>query len=344
MNTDFKVAISVVVPVYNSEEYLPKCIESILNQSFSDFELILIDDGSSDGSGRICDGYARKDDRVRVIHKRNEGVSAARNDGIDAAKGKYLSFVDSDDYIESTFLESALADVEKSGAEVYISGLQMETCRDGKVLDAVKYCIKESKVFSVKELLEALNTVYPQICICGPWCKLYTAAVIKQNNIRFLKDLNCGEDTYFNLCVLEKTEKVFFSANWFYHYCRSNEESLFGRFHPDTYEIHTFIYDRMRELMNAHVCSTEAMTRFENMYFSMLVGGIHEYYRFSDKTTKQERLLQIKKVAGNLYVGNLKSAGIMSNRSKVILLLLKVRANSIIACIFEVYYRMRYGK
>ena len=98
--------ISIIVPVYNSEKYLGACIDSILSQSFRDIELILVDDGSRDSSPRICDDYAQKDGRVKVIHKANGGVSAARNDGLDIAKGEYVTFIDSDDWVEREFLST----------------------------------------------------------------------------------------------------------------------------------------------------------------------------------------------------------------------------------------------
>ena len=98
--------ISIIVPVYNSEKYLDACIDSILSQSFRDFELILVDDGSKDSSAQICDEYASQDTRVRVIHKANGGVSAARNDGLDIAKGEYITFIDSDDWVERESLST----------------------------------------------------------------------------------------------------------------------------------------------------------------------------------------------------------------------------------------------
>ena len=99
-------AISIIIPVYNTEKYLRRCIESVLSQSFTDFELILVDDGSKDSSPQICDEYASQDKRVRVIHKVNGGVSAARNDGLDIAKGEYVTFIDSDDWVEREYLQS----------------------------------------------------------------------------------------------------------------------------------------------------------------------------------------------------------------------------------------------
>ena len=121
--------ISVIVPVYNVEKYLNRCIDSILAQTFSDFELLLIDDGSKDKSGEICDQYAEKDDRIKVLHKENGGASAARNTGIDHAVGEYIMFADSDDYIGRNMLESLLGLIERQNDWAISS---MEMVEDGK--------------------------------------------------------------------------------------------------------------------------------------------------------------------------------------------------------------------
>ncbi len=115
--------ISIIVPVYKVEPYLRKCVDSILAQTFTDFEVILVDDGSPDNSGKICDEYASKDSRVRVIHKENGGLSSARNAGIDVARGKYLGFVDSDDYIEKDMYELLYDNIVKEQADLSICGI-----------------------------------------------------------------------------------------------------------------------------------------------------------------------------------------------------------------------------
>lgn len=115
--------ISIIVPVYNVEKYLKKCVDSILNQTFKDFELILVDDGSPDSSGAICDQYAEKDSRVKVIHKKNGGLSDARNAGIEVAKGKYLGFIDSDDYIAEDMYELLHNNIVRENADLSICGI-----------------------------------------------------------------------------------------------------------------------------------------------------------------------------------------------------------------------------
>jgi len=116
--------ISIIVPVYKVEDYLQRCIDSILEQTFTNWELILIDDGSPDKSGKICDEYAQRDNRVRVFHKENGGVSAARNEGLIQAKGEWITFIDSDDYVDKTFLEDF--GLSRYKADIYLEGYQVE--------------------------------------------------------------------------------------------------------------------------------------------------------------------------------------------------------------------------
>ncbi len=122
--------ISVIVPVYNAEQYLTNCIESILSQTFQDYELILIDDGSTDESGVICDEYARKNRQIKVIHQSNAGPSAARNRGLEESRGNYITFVDADDYVEMSYLEKLWQTLERYGADLVVGG--MVVVREGK--------------------------------------------------------------------------------------------------------------------------------------------------------------------------------------------------------------------
>ena len=128
-------AVSIVVPVYNAEKYLPKCIDSILNQTFKNFELILVNDGSKDNSLIICEDYKVSDRRIKVINKKNEGVSIARNIGINSAKGKYIMFIDSDDWIESNMVEKMYDAIQNS--DIAICG--SKTVEKNKIIDSTLY-------------------------------------------------------------------------------------------------------------------------------------------------------------------------------------------------------------
>jgi glycosyltransferase involved in cell wall biosynthesis len=180
--------ISIIVPVYNSEKTLEKCLDSILSQTFTNFECILIDDGSTDKSPAICDEYAQKDNRIQVLHKLNEGVSAARNDGIKAARGEYIAFVDSDDYTLPDMYWLLLEKIEKERKELVCCGYthRNKTYLPPPVLSSVSvaqavYHLEHSELFGLI------------------WNKLYLAKIIKTHNIGFPTGQYFGEDIFFNL-------------------------------------------------------------------------------------------------------------------------------------------------
>jgi glycosyltransferase involved in cell wall biosynthesis len=310
-----KPIISVIIPVYNSEKYIQTCIDSILAQTFKEFELILIDDGSTDNGGFICDEFAQKDDRIKVVHKKNEGVSEARNTGIALAKGDYLTFVDSDDCIDTEFLYYALSETQKHNVDMFISGITMEFF-DVDNVSALRYTIDKSQRMTVRELFEKLDKSYPQICICGPWCKLYKRNVVINSNVRFDRNLNNGEDTLFNLDYLKHINTLFFASDIFYHYRRVNSDSLFSRFRKDSYEILDFVYGKMYSLMLAEKCSEESLDTFKKMYFSMLLGGISKFFAPENKIGEAQLKMQIQKVCNDPFVKKYKfgsAKGIKAN-------------------------------
>lgn len=181
-------AISIIIPVYNAEMYLYRCIDSIFAQTFTDFELLLIDDGSIDKSGAICDEYVARDSRVRVFHKENCGVSCARNFGLDNAQGKWIAFVDADDWLETTALEKML---ETADADLIIGSVKFHPSgTKGNLLN-------ENKRVARENLNELLINQIDHYSISGPWAKLYKTKIIENNKLRFDTSLCFGEDSLF---------------------------------------------------------------------------------------------------------------------------------------------------
>lgn len=183
--------LSVIVPIYNSEHYLHKCIDSILSQSMSDFELILIDDGSVDSSGKICDEYAKKDTRIRVFHKENGGVSSARNLGLDNAQGEWIIFVDSDDWIDDNLL--VLLSAQSSEIDLILTSYYKHNKITGEVY---KESYPLSKKGTVDEILQNDGNLI--IGFFTPWAKFYRRSIIEKYNLRFDILISSGEDTIFN--------------------------------------------------------------------------------------------------------------------------------------------------
>ena len=189
--------ISVIVPVYNVEKYLHRCIDSILAQTYSDFELLLIDDGSKDSSGEICDEYAAKDFRVRVFHKENGGVSSARNIGLENAKGEWVTFCDADDYVTSDWLDS-YREVMHENVDLAIQGyyiIDKDKTIKKKLSQSIGYAVDEKR-----RLIAILMTqgVYGYL-----WVKLFRRQIIEDNHISFDTNSTFREDEQFFSKYLE---------------------------------------------------------------------------------------------------------------------------------------------
>lgn len=235
--------VSVIVPVYNVENILHYCIDSILKQTYSDFELILVDDGSTDKSGKICEKYAAKDTRIHVIHKENGGVSSARNCGIDNANGEYICFVDSDDYLELNYLEYLLgAKHQYPDSNNIWCGFYVVSDYEKTVIQTTIDVKDDVSVYSLNQFM----VLYQKWLMQQPWNKLYYARLIKDNNIRFQEDLSLGEDILFNLDYLNIVNgKIFVTNKPFYNYMRSDKESLDNKFYHNLNDIYNRIFERL---------------------------------------------------------------------------------------------------
>ncbi len=215
--------VSIIVPIYNQEKYLSKCIDSILCQSYKNFELLLIDDGSTDKSGSICKGYAEKDKRIRYVRKKNSGVSSSRNKGLDLSQGELIAFIDSDDYVEPDYLEYLVSLNEKTGAQICFCGNRRETLEQTEVVNSGSL----TGDFTGESFLEKL--------LCGEMITSVWGAVYKKDAIgklRFDEKIYCGEDFYFLYELSKKCNKVSINQEkHLYHYvCK--EESLTGSYTP----------------------------------------------------------------------------------------------------------------
>lgn len=186
------IQLSVIVPVYNAEKILRQCVDSILSQEYRDFELLLVDDGSKDGSPAMCDEYALKDNRVKVFHKANGGVSSARNLGLDNVQGKWITFVDSDDFVTEGYFN----DLDSSEEDVLFKGYEKI---DANGIVAVRL---SDEIAEISNFTKFLNRLITDSLLRGPVFKFYKKSLI--DNLRFLEDMKIGEDAYFVFKYLAK--------------------------------------------------------------------------------------------------------------------------------------------
>jgi len=220
--------ISVIVPIYNVEKYLPKCIESIIKQTYTNLEIILVDDGSPDNCGKICDEYAERDKRIRVIHKENGGVSSARNCGIDNANGRYVTFIDADDIVEKDYIEYLYKGFEKDIDLVYTS-FNLVDYKSNKIIENSEIYYENECTININEEynIEGVNKHYSALGA------LYKKE--KLDGLYFDTDLFVGEDVLFYLRYIKKCKKIKYLPEKKYNYIIYPSSACHGGFSEKKY-------------------------------------------------------------------------------------------------------------
>ena len=206
------ILVSIIIPVYNVENYVEKCLMSCISQSYKNIEIIVIDDGSKDNSGNLVDKISKIDNRIKVIHKKNQGVSQTRNDGIILAKGDYIVFLDADDYLKNDFIEYMLLLIKKTDADFCLS----------------KNCFTSNKQVQPNDKISTLNNEDAIVLLLSPkmevgcWNKIYKRKLLIDNNILFSKDLFYGEGLHFITMVSQLANKVGVGERRVYYYRKNN--------------------------------------------------------------------------------------------------------------------------
>jgi glycosyltransferase len=272
--------ISIIIPVYNSEKTLNRCVNSILNQTFMDWELLLVDDGSTDKSGKICDQYALKDFRIQVFHKKNGGVSSARNTGLDYAIGSWITFVDSDDFIDATFLDTL---IRLQSSDLCISGIQFIN-NETILLPPEEYI----KIENVAELDNLLNKLY----FTAPWGKVYKNEIIQKNNIRFNINLKIGEDTDFVLKYLLYINDIRLISKPLYHFFNDEKGKITkytltaDEFITHTISIKTNLTALCRKLNYTFSITNSVLMKYYSHLFYVYLMSIPSYTTFKKEAWK----------------------------------------------------------
>lgn len=228
------VKISVIMPVYKVEKFIRKCLDSLLAQTLTEWELFAVDDGSTDKSGAICDEYAARDSRITVIHKENGGAPSARNAAIPKAQGEYLYFMDSDDWAEPNMLEEMYALAKKHNAQLVVAGYYIETYFSDTDFYSQKQSLP-SRVFETqKDFRDYAYKMFDKNLLYVPWNKLFLRDYVVNNGITFKNTF--WDDFPFNLDVIKDVERVVLTENKYYHFMRARKESETAKYRPDMYE------------------------------------------------------------------------------------------------------------
>lgn len=290
--------VSIIMPVYKVEEYVGAAIESILAQSFGDYEFLIVDDGSPDGSGAICDDYAARDERIKVWHKENGGAPSARNYAMDRARGKYYYFMDSDDYAEPEMLADMVALAEENEAQLVVAGFFIDTYYSDDEFrrdtmtggDAV---FKDAASFRV-----AAHTFFDKNLLYTPWNKLWLRSYIEERGLRFPQTF--WDDFPFVLSVIRDAERVVVTSKAYYHFIRKRAESETAAYRPEMYEKREEEHGWMQDLY-AHwgVDTPESREFLARRYIERFIGCLENLTNKSCTLSKKEVKEKIKEMLAN---------------------------------------------
>lgn len=245
------IKISIIVPIYKVEKYLNRCVQSLMHQTLQEIEIILINDESPDDCGKMCDEYAKQDKRIKVIHKKNEGLGLSRNVGINIAQGEYLAFIDSDDYIDKNAYEEMYNKAKTCNADICFCGVKFldanqkernkivnpftkDTFKREEVIEDVLYNMLQSKAKTEK--------AFSYLELGGVWKAIYKKEVFNQNDLRFCSERKfISEDYIFHLDYIPKSNCITFVSNAFYYHC-DNDTSLTKTYKSDRLEKNKVLY------------------------------------------------------------------------------------------------------
>lgn len=288
------IKVSIIVPIYNVEKYLEKCIESILNQTHTNLEILLVNDGSTDNSGLIADSYAKKDGRIIVIHKKNEKVSMARNVGIDNSTGDYVCFADADDYLMPDYVEYLLDLAVENNADVALTKKMFTTFYHKQVIkDCVKVCTPE----------EATIDILTYNMPIGVYCKIFRRRFLG-NSIRFIPNIYIGEGFNFNTMAFQRANKVVEGNRKIYFYRRDNPTSATTKFDIKKWQNAIYAIENIKKELIINNRKINVAWRYANWHthcdaFNFLVMAREdkeniEIYKEWEKTIRKDFLFAFK--------------------------------------------------
>ena len=290
-----EIKVSVIMPVYKVENYVGKAIESIQNQTLTDWEFFAVDDGTPDRSGEICDEYAKNDPRIKVIHKENGGAPSARNVAIDQAVGKYLYFLDSDDWAEPTMLEDMVRVAEENDSQLVVSGYYIDTYYSDTEKFTQEQVAPDAVYSTAEDFRLASPLLFDKNLLYTPWNKLYSAKYIKDNKLYFPQTF--WDDFPFNVAVVRDVERVAVMSDKYYHFIRQRAESETAKYRSDMYdkreEEHGWLVDLYKYW---NVNTPEAEEFMARRYIERIIGCIENVTNKNCNLSFKEKWAEIRKM------------------------------------------------
>ena len=314
-----EVKVSVIMPVYGVEKFVGKAIESIQAQTLPDFEFLIVDDGTRDRSGIICDEYAAKDPRLTVIHKENGGAPSARNAAMDIAKGKYYYFMDSDDWAEPTMLEDMVNLAEKTDAQLVVTGYYIDTYYSDTEYYSQTQAVPDAVYTDRQSFRENAHRLFDENLLYTPWNKLYSGAYLEENHNRFSDTF--WDDFPFNLSVVRDIERVAVSSGKYYHFMRARAESETAKYRPDMYQKREEEHAWREELYRYwNVHDRNSREFIARRYIERVIGCIENVANPACTLSGKEKIAEIRRIITDKNVRDL--LPVMQPRSRYMKLML----------------------
>lgn len=320
--------ISIIIPIYNVGDYLTKAIDSIINQSFKDFDLFLVDDGSTDNSGAICDEYAKKDSRIKVFHIENGGAPNARNVALKVANSEYVCFFDGDDYIEKDTLSDMYFLAKKFDANLLITGFFIDTYYNDKdylTLDYIPVFTNKTEIkiannndknsdnanIAQVEFFDDKNNFrinayknFDRNMFYSPWNKMYKLAYLRENNLTFPNTYR--DDFPFVVSVIKDIDKVLFTSKQYYHFIRKRTDSETQKYVAKLYDKREEEHKMMLSLYEHWNLSNDDNSNemISRRYIDRVIESMVNLFNKKCTLNNSEKLMEIKKYLNNQYISN----------------------------------------
>lgn len=318
--------ISIIIPVYNGEKWINSCMESILVQDFKDFEVILINDGSTDGTEKIAMQWCNKDERLFVYTTNNNGAAEARNYGLNKAKGKYIYFCDIDDLIEKNTLSCACRAIEENDADLSIFGYYMELVdKNDRVKISQKYTLGRSETFRYNpEQKDIILELWNKSLMYNLVNRLFKKSIIEDNNIQF-NNIILGEDMEFCNKYISFCNKISVIPNCLYHYVRERNDSVTSSYRDDLFEVRLREHINLTNFFKKQNLFDENFEEFLNRRFlERVLGCIQMTMGKGNKEKLQQKANHINEIINNEYVRySFKNVSFTSIKTKVLMKILK---------------------
>lgn len=307
--------VSIIVPVYDAEEYLPRCLDSVVGQTLQNWELLLIDDGSTDRSGLICDNYAAKGERIHVIHQKNAGVSSARNVGLAAASGRYIGFVDADDWIVPEMFQRLLSIATEQDCDLVMCDARTVYTDGRSELDTITQLENSSILSNGNISSNLLLEMAGSVCRC-----LYRAEMLRRHAIEFPSGIKFSEDRIFNILSIGYADRVAYEKIAYYQRF-INVESAVHRFHSDYFEA---CLGAASAIENAIKIAWDDSDKLQTAYLRQFIGGafsaVCNYYYKTSPLNSNERKTAVRTLCQNSELrAAIERTGISDIRAKWIM-------------------------